>query len=149
MAKLSALLLVAALTAGSSFAQSPPKTPEDVARDFERHFNAGDLNSLEKLYSKGGVFVPAPGVQLAEPAQVRGGLQQYLAFKAPINISVRHVYRAGDIALIVSDWTLDAKDKDGKPMPLKGSGADVVARQADGTWLYLIDNPNGVAQAQT
>ncbi|WP_256371360.1 hypothetical protein [Caulobacter sp. FWC26] len=27
-----------------------------------------------------------------------------------------------------------------------GTGADVVRRRADGTWIYAIDNPFGVAR---
>lgn len=143
------LVLPAVLAfAGMAHAQSLPKAPLEVAQAFERHFNAADLDGLLKLYGKGSIFVPAPGVALQDAASIRGGLEQFLAAKLPIKLNVRHIYQAGSTALIIHDWTMEGAGKDGKPIKMTGSGADVVAQQADGTWLYAIDNPLGVAAAQ-
>ena len=43
---------------------------------------------------------------------------------------------------------MEGNGPDGKPISLAGTGADVVQKRADGTWLYAIDNPFGVARAQ-
>ena len=142
------MLPVALVVTGMVQAQSLPKAPLEVAQAFESRFNAADVDGLLALYAKGAIFVPAPGVALSEPAAIRGGLQQYLAAKLPIKLKVRHLYQSGDTALIIHDWVLEGTGPDGKPMKMTGSGADVVARQADGTWLYTIDNPTGVATAQ-
>lgn len=129
-------------------AQGLPQTPVEVAQAFERHFNAADIDGLLKLYGKDAVFVPAPGVALKQTEAIRGGLQQFLAVKLPIRLSVRHIYQSGDTALIIHDWTIEGNGPDGKPFKMAGSGADVVARQANGNWAYAIDNPLGVAAAQ-
>lgn len=142
------VLPVALATAGLAHAQSLPKAPLEVAQAFERHFNAADLGGLLTLYGKGAVFVPTPGTVLSDAASIRGGLEQFLAAKLPIRLTVRHIYQAGDTALIIHDWAMEGSGADGKPMKMTGSGADVVTRQADGTWLYVIDNPLGVAPAQ-
>lgn len=127
-------------------AQDAPRSPLEVAQTFERRFNAADLEGLTRLYAPGSVFVPAPGVQLKEPAQIRGALQQFLDAKLPIKLTVRQVYATEQTALVVFDWVMEGTGADGKPTKLTGTGADVVTRQPDGTWLYAIDNPFGVAQ---
>ena len=130
-----------------STARTLPKSPLEVAQAFERHFNAADVEGLLALYGKGAIFVPAPGAALQDAASIRGGLEQFLAAKLPIQLNVRHVYQAGTTALIIHDWTMEGPGADGTPIRMTGSGADVVAQQADGSWLYAIDNPLGVAAA--
>lgn len=139
-----AVLSLAALSGAQ--AQELPRSPLEVPQAFERHFNAADLNGLAKLYGEGSVFVPAPGVVLQEPTQIRGALTQFMASKVPIKLTVRQIYQAGDTALVVFDWAMKGTGADGKPVDMAGTGADVVKRQANGTWAYAIDNPFGVAQ---
>ena len=100
------------------------------------------------LYAPGAVFVPAAGVQLNTREQIKGALQQFMGAKLPIKVTVRQVYQGQDTAIIVSDWTMEGNGPGGKPISLAGTGADVVQKRADGTWLYTIDNPFGVARAQ-
>ncbi|WP_335955203.1 YybH family protein [Acinetobacter guillouiae] len=121
------------------------KQPQEVALAFERHFNAANVNGLLALYSDNGIFVPQPKVQLNQPQEIRQALNQFMSMKLPIKVHVRQVYQSDDIALIISDWSIIGKDPSGKPVNLKGTGADVVKRDADGAWRYVIDNPFGVA----
>jgi ketosteroid isomerase-like protein len=51
---------------------------------------------------------------------------------------------SGDIALLISDWTIRGKAADGSSVDLAGTTADVARRGADG-WTYVIDNPFGTA----
>ena len=39
--------------------------------------------------------------------------------------------------------TLKARDAEGNDIQTGGKYADVVRRQPDATWLFVIDNPNG------
>jgi ketosteroid isomerase-like protein len=50
---------------------------------------------------------------------------------------------SGDVALLRSKWSLAGTGPDGKPVAMSGNGTEVVRRQADGTWLFVIDNPAG------
>lgn len=143
---LSAALVLSLATTASVFAQDRPQSPIEVSKAFERHFNAGDVDALAQLYEKGGVFVPAPGVQLQEPAEIRGALLQFMASKLPINLTVRQVYEAEGKALVVFDWIMKGTTEDGHSVEMTGTGADVMSQQSDGSWAYAIDNPFGVAQ---
>ncbi|HCE6896734.1 YybH family protein [Pseudomonas aeruginosa] len=143
-ALLCALFLVAPICA---WAQDLPRSPEEVPQALERYFNAGDLNGLASLYGENSAFVSAPGTQVLGAARIRSALQRFMATGAPIRFSVRQVYRAGDMALILGDWRIEGEGRDGSPVDMRGTATDVVIRRADGSWVYAIDNPFGVAPA--
>ncbi|MFN5156008.1 MAG: YybH family protein [Betaproteobacteria bacterium] len=124
-----------------------PRAAMEVAQAFASAFNARDLEALMALYPAGSVFVPAPGQGLASADAVRQALQGFLAIGLPITLSVRHGYEAGDIALLVVDWSIRGTGADGRPINLAGTGTDVVRRGADGRWRYLVDNPFGGAKS--
>ncbi|MFD1532559.1 hypothetical protein [Pseudonocardia aurantiaca] len=46
-------------------------------------------------------------------------------------------------ALLVVDWSLRGTAPDGTSVDMSGTAADVVRRDPDGTWRYLVDNPFG------
>lgn len=60
-------------------------------------------------------------------------------------VDTTKVFEAGDIALICSDWEAVAVGPGGEPVRLAGRGTEVARRQADATWLLVIDNPWGTA----
>lgn len=51
------------------------------------------------------------------------------------------VFPAGDLALIHTPWTMQLPDGSSP----EGATAEVVRRQPDGSWKYVIDNPDGTA----
>lgn len=53
------------------------------------------------------------------------------------NFCIEH----GDVALLRADWTIT---HDGQ-MVARGSSAEIVRRQSDGAWLYVVDHPAGSA----
>ena len=75
---------------------------------------------------------------------VREAMGGTLALKPHMTIEVPKVFQAGEIALLCSKWTLTGTGPDGSAINLAGQGTEVGRRQADGTWLFVIDNPFGV-----
>ena len=108
-------------------------------------FNAKDLDGMVALAETDSVFVPQPGVVVAGEAAVRSAQQQFLNIGLPIRritLKVRRVIVSGNIALLISDWTLTGKAADGSDVNMSGTTADVARRGPDG-WKYVIDNPFG------
>jgi ketosteroid isomerase-like protein len=67
-----------------------------------------------------------------------------LALKPKFTIEAQALLNGdGDLALTSSTWSVTATDAQGKPLNVKGKSREVVRRQADGTWLFAIDNPHG------
>jgi uncharacterized protein (TIGR02246 family) len=122
----------------------PAREPGECHTEWVKAFNAGDLEQVMTFYEPECVIVPQPGQVLRGAAAVRQALQGFLALRGTMDLRPRGVFQNGDVALLVSDWTLSGKGPDGQPIALAGTTADVVRRQADGTWRYAIDNPLGV-----
>lgn len=122
-------------------------TPEQAQQLFVQNFNAGNIEGLVSLYEPTATFVPFPGEPISGLAAIREALNGFLALKGHMQISIDKVFRADDIALLFSTWILRGTDPGGNPVQLTGQTSDVVRLQADGTWLFVIDNPQGAAAA--
>ncbi|MEU4620264.1 DUF4440 domain-containing protein [Actinoplanes sp. NPDC023801] len=123
--------------------------PTDVATHpaaFAEAFNSGDPAAVERMYEDAAILVPRPGAPVTGPDRAAAN-ERFLALGLPITVRPRHVYTAGDIALLIVDWTIEGTGPDGAPVHIDGTATDVARRGADGSWRYVIDNPFGVATA--
>ncbi|GAA4946606.1 YybH family protein [Actinoplanes utahensis] len=111
---------------------------------FAAAFNSGDPAAVEAMYEESAVLVPAPGDPVTGRERAVAN-ERFLALGLPITVRPRHVYTAGDIALLIVDWTIDGPGPDGTAVHISGTATDVARRGADGAWRYVIDNPFGVA----
>ncbi len=51
----------------------------------------------------------------------------------------------GDLTLLRGQWEITGMDPSGQPLaPTRHSSTEVVRRQPNGTWRYVIDHPFGV-----
>jgi len=124
----------------------PANQPTDLDRLFAQALNAGDLDALVALYEPNASLTPMPGHKVTGTAGIREALRGFLAAKPRITMnSVRVVAQTGDLALVNAQWQLAAVGQDGKPTSASGSSVEVARRQADGRWLFVIDEPFGVA----
>lgn len=119
------------------------QAPEDVHRLFAQSFQAGDVDRLLSLFERDALFVPQPGQAVVGHAGIREALSGFLALGGRFELVPESPLVAGDVALLSSSWSLAGAGPDGVPFQLVGRTADVVRRQADGTWLLIIDNPFG------
>ena len=117
--------------------------PENMHRLFAEAFNAGDLAALVALYEPQARLVPQPGQVITGHQAIGGGLQSYLALRGTIKMETTYVVEAGDVALLRGRWRIAATGPDGNPLEMQGSNVEVVRRQADGRWLFVIDHPTG------
>jgi len=124
---------------------SLPMKAADIDPAFQRAFNAGDLDSLLKLYDEGSILVVEPGKAVQGLEAIKQALTGYLALKLPIELTVRHVYENGDIGFCVADWSIVGKGPDGKEVKVNGTSAEVVKKTSGGNWVYVIDSPYGTA----
>lgn len=120
---------------------SSQSTPETLMRSFAEFVRARDLDSLVGLYEPSAVFEPQPGVVVEGVAAIRDALAAMLALQPELVADTVQVLYADDIALVVNEWTMTATAPDGTRLQRGGRSADVLRRQADGSWLVLIDRP--------
>ena len=108
----------------------PACRPEDVHRLFAEAMNAGDLKALAELYPVRG----GPGAHNGNKA-----LRDLLALKPQISVETRSVVRAGKVALLGSRWRLAGTTPEGQAVALAGTGTEMVRRQTDGSWRYVVE----------
>ena len=121
----------------------PPQTPEQAHELFVQFFNAGDIDSLISLYEPNALLVPFSNPRVQGQAAIRAAMLGFLERKDHMELALDKVFQADDIAILFSSWTLT--DPDGKALETSGQTSDVVRRQADGRWLFVIDIPQGAA----
>jgi uncharacterized protein (TIGR02246 family) len=121
----------------------PATSPADAVLEFADRLAAGDLAGALSLYEDDAVLLPDPGTVVAGPEGLRTGLAGYVALRPSLTFDALRAVVAGDIALVVHAWRLTATLPDGTPLEQSGRGTDVLRRQPDGTWRFLVDNPWG------
>ncbi|MFB6749360.1 YybH family protein [Streptomyces sp. NPDC056353] len=121
--------------------------PEEVPAVFAERFNSGDATALAQVYEDAAVLVPQPGTPVTGPeSHAANGRLQRLG--VPISVHPRHVYRSGDVALLIVDWVIDGIGREGQAVHVEGTATDVARRGSDGRWRYVIDNPFGTRAEQ-
>ena len=125
----------------------PAQTPEQVHELFAEYFSAGDLDALMSLYEPGATMAQLSGETLNGLSEIRANLAGFLALKCQMDLKVARMIQSGDVALLLSKWTIKGSYPNGEAVELAGQTSDVVRRQASGTWLVVIDNPYGAATA--
>lgn len=118
--------------------------PEEIHRKFEEAFNAGDLEGLLALYEPDAMLIPQPGVEAHGLDQIGPALQGFLDVGDQITLDTKLSVVVGDLAYLTNRWSLTGgTDAEGNPIEMGAVTAEVVRRQADGSWLYVIDNAWG------
>ena len=128
----------------------PAGTPEEVHRLWAQAFDEGDVDAVVALYEPSATLVFQPGEEPVRGTEaIREALDGFLSMfegKPKFDLRFGKAFEAGeDLALVLSTWTMSGSAKDGTPIEMTGQTADVVRRQADGSWRVAIDNPFGDA----
>jgi ketosteroid isomerase-like protein len=121
------------------------RSPEEIDRIFERELNAGNLDGVLALYEPTAAFTVEPGKVVTGTAAVREAVAGFLALKPSISLSPRVLANTGDIAMVSSKWKLKGTAPDGSAVDLAGESVEILRRQADGMWKFIIDSPWGLA----
>ena len=118
-------------------------TPEQLLKSIVDGINTGNLDTLMPLYEPEAAFATQPGSLNYGLAGVREALPGFIAMKGTLDLKVTSVLETSDLALVTAVWSFTGTGPDGKPVKLAAKSADVLRRQTDGSWRFVIDNPWG------
>jgi ketosteroid isomerase-like protein len=118
-------------------------TPEQVLKSVVDGINSGNLEGLMSLYEPDAAFAAQPGRLAHGLPGVRHSLAAFTGMKGRLALDVTRVLEASGLALVVGVWSFAGTGPGGEPVTLTGHNADVLRRQPDGTWGFVIDNPWG------
>jgi uncharacterized protein (TIGR02246 family) len=111
-------------------------TPQEVHVLFERAFNAGDVEAILALYEPGAILVTG-GESVTGQDAIRAAFIGFLSAGARMKLDTRAVIESSEgLAVLHGEWSL------GPPSGTHGLSTEVVRRQPDGSWKFVIDNPN-------
>ena len=118
-------------------------TPVKVLESIVTGINAGDLESLVPLYESDAAFATQPGSLAHGAPGISDALRGFISMNGTLDLEVTRVLEVDDLALVVGVWSFDGTGPDGEPVRLEARNADVLRRQTDGSWRFVIDNPWG------
>ena len=95
---------------------SQKMTPEEVLNSVVEGINSGDLNSLMPLYEADACFASQPGQIAKSPESVRQSLRSLIDLEGKVDLKVKRVLRASDLALVTSEWSFSGTGPDGNPV---------------------------------
>jgi uncharacterized protein (TIGR02246 family) len=121
----------------------PANTPEQCDILVGQAISSGDVEAALALYEPDAAFVTEPGQTVTGAQAIREAISNFVAMKPTLNVEVPLVVQSGDTAILYSQWTITGTAAAGSPVDMSGKGQEVVRRQADGNWLFVIDNPWG------
>jgi uncharacterized protein (TIGR02246 family) len=108
------------------------QTPEDITRLFVERVNAGDAQGLADLYEPDALIAFPPG-RITKGREAIVKLYEALVAQKP-----HFEYEEPLATLLSEDLALTAT----QPQDDAGARAQVVRRQADGSWLRVLDRPD-------
>ena len=122
------------------------RTPEETDRLVEQAISQQSIEALLDLFELDAVFVePVSGAVLRGHDRIREAAEDMFESKPRLEgTPPPKVWIAGDLALVLAKWAMEGSGPDGKPYRQAGTATDVMRRQDDGTWRYVIDNPAGI-----
>jgi ketosteroid isomerase-like protein len=132
----------------------PALTPQECDGLKDACINGGNLDGLLALYEPGACLVQQTGEPAKTGAALRQSLAAFISMQAKIKTNVTQVIIAAsehppppwqpradhqrELAVLYNDWTLTAGG-----LSLSGKAVEVVRRQADGSWKFVVDDPFG------
>lgn len=118
-------------------------SPEECDALIEEAIKNRDLEAAVSLYEHNGTFITGSGEAVSGHDAVREQMRplmdaEYFAFTAKPK---SFLSADKDIALLRGTWTAKIKDAKGNITTIGGNNVEVVRRQPDGSWLFVIDHP--------
>lgn len=98
------------------------------------------MDGMIAMYANDAVLVLDPSQPIRGTAGIREALQGFLALKGTVTFEPPEVTEYGDLALVHARWTIKGNGPEG-PVEMTGYTSEIVGRQRDGSWKYLVDDP--------
>ncbi len=119
------------------------RSPEQTTQLLAEAFKSGDLEAAVALYEPDATFFTDVGQSVTGAAAIREAFAGFIATKPTLIVENVVSAISADIALTQNNWTIKTIELDGSPVEGAGHSAEVVRRQPDGSWKFIIDNPWG------
>ncbi|NMO17595.1 DUF4440 domain-containing protein [Pyxidicoccus fallax] len=119
------------------------RQPADMNAAFAAAYNTGRIEELLALYEPEALLVGQGDTLRRGLEAIRAELEGLLALGGRMESTNIYALTVGDLSMLSARFRLEGRSADGAPFTVEGQTAEVVRRQRDGRWLYVIDHPTG------
>lgn len=116
--------------------------PHMMNETFAQAFNSRKLDNVLALYEPGALLRVGPGDTTLSGSGLANELGTLLQAPGMMVLKTNFCIARDELALLRADWTIVADDGS---VLASGSSAEVVRRQPDGSWRYVIDHALGAS----
>jgi uncharacterized protein (TIGR02246 family) len=119
----------------------PAYSPAEIHTLFRSAFNLGDVEALIALYEPNAILV-VDGNSVLGRENIRKALEGSLARRGRMTLETRAVVESQQgLAVLHGGWVIEPPPTGmGAEIATRGLSTEVVRKQPDGTWLFVIDN---------
>ena len=118
-------------------------TPKEFLNLQVQEFNNGNMDFLMTLYESDACLAVKPDQVVRGLENIRKGMQSFINMGAKLEARVKRELQANEIVLMITEWSINGTEPDGKPIHHTGKGTVVLRRQADNGLLIVVENPWG------
>ena len=123
----------------------PAHKPEECDLLVIKAIEEGDIEGAMALYEPDATFVVSPDELVTGLDAIRAVVQNFIAAEATFSVDGVTVVPSGDgsVAVLRAKGTATSTGPDGARATAPFHSIEVVRRQSDGTWKFMIDDPGG------
>ena len=118
----------------------PAHTPVEIHTLFLQAFNRRDIEALVALYEPNAVLL-VDGNEVVGHESIRKAYERSLAIRGRMTLETRAAVESGGLAVLHAGWMIEPPPGMAVEVATRGVSTEVVRKQRDGTWLFVIDNP--------
>jgi uncharacterized protein (TIGR02246 family) len=119
----------------------PAFNPAEIHTLFRHAFNLGDVEALIALYEPDAVLV-VDDREVIGHESIRKALESFVTRRGWMTLETRAIVQSPQgLAVLHGGWTIEPPMGMGARIATRGLSTEVVRKQPDGTWLFVIDNP--------
>jgi len=123
--------------------------PDDSSRILVQAIECGDIDTVVSLYERDAILFSKSGRLMHGLDAIRENNLGLIALKPTFTVDFITATISADGMLATNRMKaeLSWNDKDGNPKKGSVDTLEVLRKQADGSWLYVIDDPYGSMRA--
>jgi len=116
--------------------------PDDADEYFLDAVRNGDVKTAMTCFDNEAVYIGKDGKPISGMDNIEKVITELCKMKPDIKVYEHQMAPVGnDMMYWLDKWRMTATGPDGKPFEMKGASANMMRRNADGHWLWLVDNP--------
>jgi len=120
----------------------PAHSPAEIHTLFLDAFNLGDVEALTALYEPDAVLL-VNGKKFTGREGIRKEFESIVARRGRMRLETRAVVESQQgLAVLHGGWVIEPPPERATEIATQGLSTEVVRKQPDGTWLFVIDNPH-------